>query len=190
MEAIVEAGTRILVRQGREAVTTNSVAAVAGVSIGSLYQYFPNRDAIIAAVAERHARRVRDCIARVDIAHAPTLHFAIVDIIEALFESHFLEPRLHIALVHDLEPRAGSGAEVVAAAGAKPAVANLLMQLPQHFEDGLFVGDLASAAFVIAEMTHALAHAAIGPSAGLYPVTSLKTEAVRATLTYLRHRAD
>ncbi len=189
VEAIVEAGTRILVRQGREALTTNSVAAVAGVSIGSLYQYFPNREAIIAEVAERHAQLVRACITGVDIMGASTLEDAIVAIVDALFESHFLDPGLHLALVHDLDSRVPAGEGAAALAGAKPAVVGQLMRLPQYFDDCLVVDDFACAAFVIAEMTHSLAHAAIGPSAQLYPVTNLKKEAVRVSMSYLRYCA-
>ncbi|MGN3965265.1 TetR/AcrR family transcriptional regulator [Burkholderia gladioli] len=53
VEALVEAAARILEREGPDAYTTNAVAARAGVSIGSLYQYFPNRDALTAALIER-----------------------------------------------------------------------------------------------------------------------------------------
>ena len=51
--AIVEAAARILETEGFEGYTTNAIAARAGVSIGSLYQYFPNRDAITRALIER-----------------------------------------------------------------------------------------------------------------------------------------
>jgi AcrR family transcriptional regulator len=50
---ILEAAARILERQGFAGYNTNAVAALAGVSIGSLYQYFPNKDALVAALIER-----------------------------------------------------------------------------------------------------------------------------------------
>ncbi len=53
VEAMVEATARILVAEGPEACTTNRIAEVAGVSIGSLYQYFPSREALLAALVER-----------------------------------------------------------------------------------------------------------------------------------------
>ena len=56
VEAILDAAAHILAQHGREALTTNAVAVKAGVSVGSLYQYFPNRDAIIAAVARTGMR--------------------------------------------------------------------------------------------------------------------------------------
>lgn len=51
--AILEAGARILERQGYEALTTNHVAELAGVGIASLYEYFPNKHALVAEIV-RH----------------------------------------------------------------------------------------------------------------------------------------
>jgi AcrR family transcriptional regulator len=52
---IVEAAARILERDGFEGFNTNAVAEKAGVSIGSLYQYFPSKSALLSAVIEREA---------------------------------------------------------------------------------------------------------------------------------------
>lgn len=57
-DAIVVAGARVLGSRGYHALTTNHVADAAGVGIGSLYEYFPGKDAIVAAVAERMVDRV------------------------------------------------------------------------------------------------------------------------------------
>src|SRR5258706_778849 len=48
VDAILDAAARILVDRGYDAFTTNRVAAGAGVSVGSLYQYFPNKEALLA----------------------------------------------------------------------------------------------------------------------------------------------
>ncbi|WP_249198696.1 TetR/AcrR family transcriptional regulator, partial [Gluconobacter cerinus] len=55
VEAIVEAAARIFEVKGFEGYTTNAIAQKAGVSIGSLYQYFPNKDAITLALIAREA---------------------------------------------------------------------------------------------------------------------------------------
>src|SRR5690606_3069037 len=55
--AIVEAAARILADEGPGALTTNRIALRAGVSIGSLYQYFPDRKAIVRALFERELAR-------------------------------------------------------------------------------------------------------------------------------------
>lgn len=56
--SIVEAARQILYAKGAEAVTARAVAMRAGVAIGSLYQYFPNRDAIMARLVEEEIERV------------------------------------------------------------------------------------------------------------------------------------
>lgn len=62
--AIVEAAAQILEREGEDAATTARVAERAGVSIGTLYQYFADRDAVLAAVIRRDRERVSAEIAR------------------------------------------------------------------------------------------------------------------------------
>lgn len=52
MRALVEATARILESEGPEGLNTNHIAEVAGVSVGSLYQYFPTKEALVAAVVE------------------------------------------------------------------------------------------------------------------------------------------
>src|SRR6188768_1896869 len=54
VDTIIAATARVLVKQGFDGLTTNAVAEAAGVSIGSLYQYFPNKEALVAALVERH----------------------------------------------------------------------------------------------------------------------------------------
>src|SRR6185437_12667327 len=64
VDALVEATARVLIKEGYDRTSTNRIASVAGVSIGSLYQYFPSKEALVAAVIERHmqelSRVVRD----------------------------------------------------------------------------------------------------------------------------------
>ncbi len=57
---ILEAAAQILEVQGFEAFNTNAVAERAGVSIGSLYQYFPGKDALLIALMQREKQRFRD----------------------------------------------------------------------------------------------------------------------------------
>ena len=53
-DAILEATTQILIERGYAATTTNHIAKRAGISIGSLYQYFPNKEAIAVELLQRH----------------------------------------------------------------------------------------------------------------------------------------
>src|SRR5947208_6473911 len=56
VEALIEATARILVREGFDKASTNRIALAAGVSVGSLYQYYPGKEALVVAVIERHNR--------------------------------------------------------------------------------------------------------------------------------------
>ena len=60
VEAIVAAGRLVLQEHGPEGLTTNRIAERAGVSVGSLYRYFPNKAAVLAAVYERDVAEEAD----------------------------------------------------------------------------------------------------------------------------------
>ncbi len=82
VSAILEATVRVLLKHGYRGCTTRRVAEVAGVGIGSLYEYFPNREALIAAVVEREAERCiavlyREMTVTVDRPFAETLRAAV-----------------------------------------------------------------------------------------------------------------
>ena len=56
-ETMLDAAEELMLETGYDAMTTNAIAARAEVSIGSLYQYFPNKDALLSALAERYIER-------------------------------------------------------------------------------------------------------------------------------------
>lgn len=60
IECILEAASRLISAEGRAHYTTNAVAARAGVSIGTLYHYFPNKEALTAALILRAHQRIID----------------------------------------------------------------------------------------------------------------------------------
>lgn len=77
-DAILEAAARILQRNGIAAVTTNAVAELAGVSIGSLYQYFPGKEAILAElVRDLRARMLSDLTDAVALCEGRPLREAV-----------------------------------------------------------------------------------------------------------------
>jgi AcrR family transcriptional regulator len=55
VERIITAGHTVLLQRGYEATTTNHIATAAGISPGSLYQYFPDKNAIIDLIIDRYA---------------------------------------------------------------------------------------------------------------------------------------
>src|ERR1700712_3749569 len=58
VDTLFEAATRILASEGEAGFTTNRIAERAGFSIGTLYQYFPSKEAIVVALVRRHRERV------------------------------------------------------------------------------------------------------------------------------------
>ena len=62
VEAILEATVQVLLDVGKERLTTTRVAARAGVSVGTLYQYFPNKSALLQAVLKRHLNSVTEAV--------------------------------------------------------------------------------------------------------------------------------
>lgn len=62
VDAILEATIQVLLAVGKEQLTTTKVALRAGVSVGTLYQYFPNKSALLQAALKRHLNEVTDAI--------------------------------------------------------------------------------------------------------------------------------
>jgi len=105
---ILDAAARVFSEHGYAAGTTNRIAAAAGVSIGSLYQYFPNKDAILAALTDAHidaggtllAERLRDGLPE-------SLADLLRLFVRAAIDNHRDDPALHRVL---FEEAARSGA--------------------------------------------------------------------------------
>src|SRR5260370_3447682 len=63
VETLLDATARVLTREGYDRASTNRIAAKAGVSVGSLYQYFPNKEALVAPLVPRHNREMPGLVA-------------------------------------------------------------------------------------------------------------------------------
>jgi len=101
VEAILEAAARILENAGFVGYNTNAVAARAGVSIGSLYQYFPGKDALTAALIERETTMLLADIT--DVEAASTYQEALNHLIRAAVTHQMRRPVL--ARLLDFEER-------------------------------------------------------------------------------------
>ncbi|MEE5131964.1 TetR/AcrR family transcriptional regulator [Pseudomonas alliivorans] len=106
VDAIIQAATYILTKVGWDGLTTNAIAERAGVNIGSLYQFFPNKEAIIAELQRRHAADTRTDL--LEVLHVlpaqPSLRDALTLIIEMIVAEHRVAPALHKA-IHEELPR-------------------------------------------------------------------------------------
>lgn len=103
VNAILEATVQILDREGFDAATTTRIAEVAGVSIGSLYQYFSHRDAVLNALQDREFERTLSFMQRVlaegnlDVAPRKT----VSAVLEGLADLYMRSPGLHRVLAID-----------------------------------------------------------------------------------------
>jgi AcrR family transcriptional regulator len=103
VNTLVEAAAQVFSREGI-AATTNRIADRAGMSIGTLYQYFPDKFSLLHAVAQRHVREADRRLTAVFVAlreDAPPFDEAMRTMLDALVELHADQPRLH-ALLHRL----------------------------------------------------------------------------------------
>lgn len=102
-DAILEAATHIIARHGLAAFNTNAVAERAGVSIGSLYQYFQNKDALMAALIERQqqAQLVTLETAAAKAGPEATLEAVVRSLVRAAMQHHRDDDLLASAIDHE-----------------------------------------------------------------------------------------
>jgi AcrR family transcriptional regulator len=112
VDAILAATARVLVKRGYDDLTTNAVATAAGVSIGSLYQYFPNKTALIAALIEHHIEQMNSAVLA-ELARVAQLPIAEAArcVIELTIRAHSIDPDLHRVLTEQV-PRVGKLAKL------------------------------------------------------------------------------
>jgi AcrR family transcriptional regulator len=91
VEVILEAAAQVLEAAGLEGYTTNHIAERAGVSIGSLYQYFPNKDAVTVALIERDASTLAEALLALDRSEWKA---TLLTMIELVAEHDRCRPRL------------------------------------------------------------------------------------------------
>ena len=111
VDALVEATARIPVREGFEKASTNRIAEIAGVSVGSLYQYFPSKEALVAAVIDRHNEEIMQVV-RAALTDMP-IEKGVRRLVTVAIEAHRIDPKLHRVLAEQI-PRTGQLAEVEA----------------------------------------------------------------------------
>jgi AcrR family transcriptional regulator len=158
VDALVEATARILVKEGFDKASTNRIAEEAGVSVGSLYQYYPSKEALVAAVIDRHRQEtmqvVRGALAKV--ASQP-IEKAMRSLIAVAIEAHRIDPKLHRVLAEQL-PRMGRLDNVEAF--NREALA-LFRTFLESRSDELRAIDLELATFVCVTSIEALTHTAV-----------------------------
>ena len=158
VEAILTATARILVRDGFERASTNRIADQAGVSVGSLYQYFPNKQALVAALMERHIRDMYAVLER-EISRLPALplRHAVRELVELMIRAHAVEPRLHRVFAEQV-PRVGTLERIVE---LERRFEELTRDVLERLRPRVRPRNLEIGAFVVIQAVEALTHAAV-----------------------------
>lgn len=159
VRAILDAAARVLATDGYDRTSTNRVAERAGVSIGSLYQYFPNKEALVAALIDEHrARALEVFLARACAVQAAPLAPAVRAIVEAVVDVHELDPRLHRVLTEQV-PRLGGLAKLLLDLDSRVSVVVRALLEARRAELG--PRDLDAATFVVVHAVESLVHRAV-----------------------------
>jgi AcrR family transcriptional regulator len=181
VEAVLDATVRLLKRSGSKGITTNRIAEVAGVSIGSLYQYFPNRGAIYTALHQRHIDQIDRMVQDIVVEHAgASLKDLVGAIIEAMVKSHAVDPALPELLMREVPHRAGGTIDF-----AQRLHGLFLLAISSRAQELKRRRDLDAVVFVVANMIDALAHGAALRRPPTLSLSDAQDEAVRAVLAYL-----
>jgi AcrR family transcriptional regulator len=156
------------------------------VSVGSLYQYFPSKEALVAAVIDRHHRElmqvVRGSLAKVV---ARPLEQGVRALVAAAIEAHRVDPKLHRVLAEQI-PRTGKLADV--AAFNQETYALFREYLEGHRREVRAV-DVGLAAFVCVTSIEALTHTAVLHRSDVLSEEKMRTlidEATRLVVGYLQ----
>lgn len=114
VDRILDAGQEMLIAHGYDGASTNRIAAAAGISPGSLYQYFPNKDAIAAAVIDRYSDQLAARVsARVSERLDQPAPNYVRESIDALVEALDVHPEF-LRAVMEQTPRLGAGSKLLA----------------------------------------------------------------------------
>ncbi|MGA7869788.1 MAG: TetR/AcrR family transcriptional regulator [Candidatus Binatus sp.] len=181
VDAVLDAVVRVLKREGFDAITTNRVAEVAGVSIGSVYQYFPDKRAIFEALHQRHIDEIDRIVETKLVEHAASsLDELIRALIEAMVDAHSIDPELFELLLTEVPHRAGGTRDfAVRLHGAfRLAISSGMPELKKR-------GDLDKVVFVVTHMVEALSHGAVLRRPPGLSLADAEAEIVRAVLAYL-----
>jgi AcrR family transcriptional regulator len=183
IDALLAATARILVKEGYDRASTNKIAEAAGVSIGSLYQYFPSKEALVAAVIHRHTREMMAVVRSsfVRVAELP-LDQAVRELVRVMIDAHRIEPKLHRVLVEQI-PRVGTLEQIEAVDAEAMGLVRAYLEARRSEID---VVDVDIATFVAVTSVEALTHAAVLRRPALLSDERFGDEVAGLVIRYLR----
>jgi len=178
VDDVLQAVQLVVKRHGTQAITTNRIAEAAGVSIGSLYQYFPDKRSIFTALHERHVDDVRQVIEQTTAAYslAPLGEFAR-ELVQGLMNVH-----IDVAGLHEIV----SSAVQESAPGFKKALRDTFGQMMSRTDEEWYsVDETERMLFVLPRMVESLVHGAAQEGPGALSRNGAESEAIRAVMVYI-----
>ena len=186
VSAVLEAGSRILIEQGYEKLSMQRVAKIAGVSPGSLYQYFPDKAALVAAIVE--AMSERELAFHLEQFAALPADATLAQALERMMRSVLAFQRNEGPLMRrGLESMQYLGRYPALAARVTDAARSLQLMLEAHRSE-IAVDDLELATHVLANAIHSLTHDGVLPRPASLDDETLVREVMRLVMGYLRHK--
>ena len=186
VDAILRATAHILRTDGWDRLTTNAVARRAGVSIGSLYQYFPSKEALVAALTEAHAAEGFEVLAKAvaEAADAPrSVEETVRHYIRAMVSLHAGDPKLHRVLQIQV-PRLAGGFDVVRRMSQQSAT--LVRGWLESQREHLRPVDVDVAAWLLVTAVESVAHLDVLEKPAQLNTEVLVEELTALVLGYLR----
>jgi AcrR family transcriptional regulator len=179
---ILSATARVLCSTGYDRASTNRIALAAGVSVGSLYQYFPSKEALVAALVEKHTDQMMSLVKAklADVALAP-LPVAVRTMIEVMFDAHAVDPKLHKVLIEQV-PRVGRLEKLV---DMDHEIQLLLTAYLQARASELRRRDVGAAAIVLVHLVESVTHHAVLTELPAARCKALSDELTDMVLRYL-----
>ena len=182
VSALLRATARILVKQGYDHASTNKIAKLAGVSVGSLYQYFPSKEAIVAALVDEHiqdmSRLMQDALPTMLTL---SLEECVRKAVHLMVAAHAIDPALHRVLVEQV-PRLRGLKHMEALEGQYEQLARALLESKRA---ELIVEDLELAALIVVNIVESLTHMAVLRRPDLLNA-EFEEQVALAVLRYLR----
>jgi AcrR family transcriptional regulator len=182
VEAILEATTHILVEEGYEKANTNRIAERAGISIGSLYQYFPNKESLMTALMDQHAQEMAELVGgKLDRLFDSPLEVAIPEIITAIVAAHAINPRLHQVLSEEI-PRSERSPQMQQ---ADERITALIRAYLERWRDCIQPQNIDMTVFILSRTVDSLCHAAVIEYPNLVSDSQFEQEVSNLLLAYL-----
>jgi AcrR family transcriptional regulator len=181
VEAILQATARILTEKGYDRTNTNLIAELAGVSIGSLYQYFPNKESLMVALMEEHSREIAELVeSKLNHLFDAPPEIVIPELVKAVVAVHGINPRLHQVLSEEIPH-----SERLKMQQTDDRIAQLLQRYLKRWCDRLQPQNIEMTVFILSRTVEALCHSAVIEHPQFVKDSQFEQEVSKLLLSYL-----